>query len=682
MTSQSSTASVPAGGGRSRRSTAAILLEFLGSMNLAITLLVAVAIASVVGTVLQQNQPYNDYLIKFGPYWHEVFQALGLYDVYGAGWFLTILGFLVVSTSVCIYRHTPIMLRDMRHFRLGVQEKSLRAFRHVDEVQSERPAQEVEAVTRKILEGQGYRVREKDHGEHRVLSAMKGGANRLGYLFTHVAIVVICLGGLMDGNLPMKIAELAGNLKPETRNLPANEVPQISQVGIDNFSFRGSVDIPEGQRANVVFLPMRDGYLVQHLPFEIEVKDFRVEHYSNGQPKSFESDLVLHDPDLDAPIEQTIAVNHPLIHRGFAIYQSSFGDGGSVLGLRLWPLNPQKNEAHALRGEIFQSYPVETSEGPLSLELDDFRLFNINPVINEQGETEQRNMGPSFTFKLRDEAGQAREFVNYMNPVEQEGRFFYLSGVRATPNEDFRYLHIPMDPGGGVERFMRFLAYVQSPNLVRQVAQETTRQAMGSARLDSEEMETQVANSMARLVLTFGEGGFDAVAAQVEENIPPEQQEQAVQAFMRVLQTGLQGVYGRVLEDVGVTEPTEADWQHFDDSVTTMGALPFYGTPYYIQLSDFRQIEATGLQITRSPGKNVVYLGSAMLTIGVFLLFYVAHRRVWLWVKPEGEGSRYILAGTTNRNMLEFDKLFAGLAQGLRSVLGDKTEAQKPDTRS
>src|SRR5690606_12739541 len=84
-----------------RPSVGAILLEFLGSMNLAITLLVAVAIASVIGTVLKQNEPYQNYIVKFGPFWFETFQSLGLYDVYSAGWFLVILAFLVISTSVC-----------------------------------------------------------------------------------------------------------------------------------------------------------------------------------------------------------------------------------------------------------------------------------------------------------------------------------------------------------------------------------------------------------------------------------------------------------------------------------------------------------------------------------------------------------------------------------------------------
>ena len=86
-------------------------------MNLAITLLVVVAVASAIGTVLQQNQAYPDYVLKFGPFWFEAFRRLGLYDIYGAGWFVGILAFLILSTSVCLYRQVPGMLREMLRFR-------------------------------------------------------------------------------------------------------------------------------------------------------------------------------------------------------------------------------------------------------------------------------------------------------------------------------------------------------------------------------------------------------------------------------------------------------------------------------------------------------------------------------------------------------------------------------------
>ncbi|ACL71194.1 cytochrome c biogenesis protein ResB [Thioalkalivibrio sulfidiphilus] len=647
---------------RGQRSTGAILLEFLGSMSLAITLLVALAIASVIGTVLQQNQPYQDYLLKFGPFWHEIFAGMALYDVYSAGWFLVILTFLVVSTSVCIYRHAPTMVRDMRHFRMSVKEKSLRSFQHhvADELDMA-PAAAIDRTSR-ALSSRGYRVRVKDHGDHQVLSAMKGASNRLGYLFTHVAIVIICVGAVMDGRMPMKLAELTGRLVVETRDIPASQVPPESRLGAANRSFRGTVEIPEGRRANVVFINIRDGFVVQELPFTVEVRQFRVEHHSTGAPRSFESDLVIFDNDLPEPLEQTISVNHPLIYKGHAIYQASFGDGGSRLNINIWPLNERGLEPVPFEGNVFQNYPMEVVDrGEWTLELHDFALHNINPFLDEQGQRFNRNFGPSFTFRLRDRTGVAMEYQNYMAPVEQEGRLFYLSGVRESVADEFQYLHIPADPSGSLQRFMTFHAMLQNPAVIAEVARSTTTAAVAEVRGD-DEVQEQVRRTMERLMLLFAQGGYDAIAQEIESRTPPEQVSQVTEVFIRVLHAGLQALYLEVLAEEGVDEITEADQVFLEDAVVAANAIHFYGSPVFLHLTGFDHIEASGLMITKSPGQGVVYFGSIMLTIGIFLMFYVAHRRCWLWVTPAGEGrSRVVFAGTSNRNMVEFDKEFGVL---------------------
>src|SRR5512139_2863503 len=92
------------------------LFELLSSMRFAISLLTVLAIASIIGTVLKQSEPYTNYVIQFGQYWFGFFKVLGLYDVYHAGWFLTILFFLVFSTGLCLYRNTPLMLREIKGF--------------------------------------------------------------------------------------------------------------------------------------------------------------------------------------------------------------------------------------------------------------------------------------------------------------------------------------------------------------------------------------------------------------------------------------------------------------------------------------------------------------------------------------------------------------------------------------
>ncbi|MBU0655441.1 MAG: cytochrome c biogenesis protein ResB [Gammaproteobacteria bacterium] len=646
------------------------LINFLGSMNLAISLLVVLAIASIIGTVLKQNQPYTDYQIKFGSFWFDLFQSLGLYDVYSAVWFLGILAFLVISIATCVGRNTPGILRELRHFRENVQEKSLRAMKHQFTLPVSMAATEAQTLAQRILASQGFKTRQKAAEDHMVVAGMKGGANHWGYWLTHLGIIVICLGGLMDSRLPLMIGEWQGALKPETRNMPASEVPSVSQLPTSSFSYRGSVDIPEGGSANVIFLPVRDGYFVQHLPFDVEVKDFRVEHYSTGMPKSFESDLVIRDKDLPKPMEATIAVNHPLIYKGVAIYQANFGDGGSRVNLRLHPFNNQY-AAQDVEGNIFKDYKLTSSNQQYKLELTDFRLFNINDMEEPDGTTKKTNLGPSVSFKLRDATGQAMEYQNYMNPVSIKGQIYYISGVRSTPAEPFRYLHIPVDPKGGMERFMRFLSNMQDQELVKKSALETTRDSMQQAAVKSPDVENQVVESMVRLTTLFAAQGSDGVMQEITERFPEDKRESASEAFMKVLNASLRSIYQETLKQEGVTgEATDADLAFFDDSLLAIDKISAYGSPWFVQLTNFKHIEASGLQITRSPGKDVVYFGSVMLIIGVFLLFYVAHRRIWVWIKPlENDQSEIVLAGSTNRNLPEFEHYFKRLQETFRQAM-------------
>ena len=239
------------------------LYELFSSMRFAITLLTLLAVASIIGTVLKQAEPYNNYIIQFGPYWFEVFRLLGLYDVYHASWFLVILAFLVGSTSLCIYRNAPGMLKEMRNFRENVTEQSLAAFSHKHEIAHERDEQTLANRMAAYLQQQGFRTRIHPREYGVLIAAKRGAASRLGYLLAHSAIVLICIGGLIDGNLVFKAQQLLGMKKIETRDIPQSQVPAISRLSPDNLSFRGSVQIPEGGSADVVFLNVADGYLVQ-----------------------------------------------------------------------------------------------------------------------------------------------------------------------------------------------------------------------------------------------------------------------------------------------------------------------------------------------------------------------------------------------------------------------------------
>jgi cytochrome c biogenesis protein len=658
----------------SRKSFSQRLFLFLGSMDLAITLLLALAVASIIGTVLQQNQPYSDYLIKFGPFWFELFESAGLYDVYSAIWFLSILVLLVTSTSVCVIRNGPSMVRDMWNLRTHVQRKSLRAMRHNTAWRVDSPAEDTVTKLESNFSKLGFRVKQTPKTDEVLVSAMRGGMNRLGYLLTHLAIVVICLGGLMDSNLPLKFAEWQGRINIETRDLPLSQIPAKSKLAVGSQAFRGSVNIPEGQSSSVVFVAMRDGYLVQNLPFKVEVKDFRIEHYATGQPKSFESDLVVYDDDLADPLTTTIAVNHPLIHKGYAIYQASFSDGGSALSLDAWPLDGQAgNEPLSFDSKVFERRMMHWGNNSSQLEITSFRPFNINPDPTEEDPNNVRNFGPSIEFKLRSNTGEAQEYQNYMLPVTRNGRDFYLSGVRSSPADEFGYLYLPLDEQGGLTGFSHFLQRLYDKKVVDEIAREMTSTTLNSVANSDEKLARSLHDTLMTLVEMFVAGGFSNVTVFIETTLPEAERATLGPAYLSMLREILARVYVNGLNLPEQQSPSESELLFLQDAVDAIGSLPRYGSPVYFELTDYEHVEASGLQIAQSPGKPIVYFGCAMLIIGVFLLFYLPQRRFWALVKANGSQTDILLAGMSNRNPREFDGYFEQISDELKLTSGNSS---------
>lgn len=55
---------------------------------------------------------------------------------------------------------------------------------------------------------------------------------------------------------------------------------------------------------------------------------------------------------------------------------------------------------------------------------------------------------------------------------------------------------------------------------------------------------------------------------------------------------------------------------------------------------------ATGLQVSRDPGTFYVFLGSAIMLIGLFAAFFMSHRQVWVAVRKD----RIVVAAAASRN--------------------------------
>lgn len=672
-------------------------VELISSMRFAISLLSLLAIASIIGTVMKQNEPMSNYVNQFGPFWFGVFGKAGLYSVYSAWWFLLIMGFLVLSTSLCITRNAPKMLKDMRSWRENVREQSLRNFHH----RSEWAAPASRAVFAQQLAGRiaasGYKVKIVDKENAILISAKQGAANKWGYIFAHAAIVIICIGGLLDSDLPIRFQEWYYGKTPFSGNGVIAEIPARHRLGLGNPTFRGNTLIPEGGSSKTAIVAQQSGVLIQELPFTIKLEKFVIDFYSTGMPKLFASEVTVTDHETGKSFPATIKVNEPLIYKGLAVYQSSFEDGGSRLKLTGYAMRGPQNYTFPLAGEVGNTTALGTGNGnEYTVEWSGFRPFNVenmaqngqdlravnsNKTFNQKfsdgvdknlgsaaknaNSKDFKNVGPSVQYKLRDKTGQAREYHNYMQPVMLDGAYVFLTGMRDSPSDAFKYLRIPADDNDSAEEWMRLRAALQNPELRAIAAQRYGLRAMPEARGGSgENLQSQLQKSALKGMAIFAgdekESGYLAISRFLE-NVPPAEQEKAADIFMRILNGSLWELW-QVAREKDHLKPVEPDEKHarFLQLATNAYADAFfYSAPVYLQLKEFNEVKASVLQVARSPGKNVVYLGCLFLVLGVFSMLYIRERRLWVWIKSEeGGGSHALMAMSSQRKTLDFDREF------------------------
>ncbi|OGR00684.1 MAG: hypothetical protein A2505_00940 [Deltaproteobacteria bacterium RIFOXYD12_FULL_55_16] len=77
------------------------------------------------------------------------------------------------------------------------------------------------------------------------------------------------------------------------------------------------------------------------------------------------------------------------------------------------------------------------------------------------------------------------------------------------------------------------------------------------------------------------------------------------------------------------------------------------------------QIYATGLQVAKDPGVWVVYAGCTLMLIGLYVAFFLSHRRIWVNIVREEETDRcrILLCGVSNKNKIAFEKEFTALVE-------------------
>jgi cytochrome c biogenesis protein len=455
--------------------------------------------------------------------------------------------------------------------------------------------------------------------------------------------------------------------------------------------------------------------LLQELPFSIELKKFIVDYYSTGMPKLFASEVVLHDRETGEQVPARIEVNHPASYKGVEIYQSSFDDGGSKVKLKAVPMAAAAKpfEVEGIIGG--PSTEITNGKDKLTLEYAALRVINVENFadggamgsgadvrkvdlrhslesrLGAANKTNKpkvlRNIGPSIGYKLRDAAGQAREYQNYMVPVDTgDGQPVFLLGMREKPEEPFRYLRVPADEQGSMDGFVRMRAALGDADTRARAIERYIAKATDPKR---PEMAEQLRVSATRALALFAGserakadaatlGGWQAIAEFMEVNVPEAERERAGAVLVRILNDVLFEVLNLSREGAGLAAvPSDDKSQaYLTQAVLAISDAYFYPAPVAMMLTDFKQVQASVFQVARAPGKSVVYLGCLLLIVGIFAMLYVRERRLWVWLTPQGAGSAdngnnataATMAFSVNRKTIDSDREFEHLKYKLLAL--------------
>jgi cytochrome c biogenesis protein len=77
------------------------------------------------------------------------------------------------------------------------------------------------------------------------------------------------------------------------------------------------------------------------------------------------------------------------------------------------------------------------------------------------------------------------------------------------------------------------------------------------------------------------------------------------------------------------------------------------------------QVFYTGLQVAKDPGVWPVYIGFIIMLCGLFVAFFLSHKRLWVYIDETGNKTRVLVAGSANKNKVAFENMFDTLVEKL-----------------
>lgn len=302
---------------------------FLSSVKFAVVILIALAVTSIAGTVIEQGGAYEKYLESFGQPWADVIVRAGLDDMYHSWWFVLLLTLFSLNLVLCSWQRLPGVIRQIRHPQRVLTPELEKGLSLVDSVKKKGGVDSWKDAVMACLQQRygAVQAEQADGAWH--LYVEKGAYARLGVYVTHLSIIIVFIGGIV------------GSI----------------------WGYRGYVQIPEGQAVDRVY--PRDGKPPVMLGFALRCDKFSLGYYPTGMVKEYRTDATLIKAD-GTTSKHSLLVNHPLSHDGITFYQSNYGVTRRAAVLKVFVAGRQARDL------VLGTDAVELPTSPYRLRVADY----------------------------------------------------------------------------------------------------------------------------------------------------------------------------------------------------------------------------------------------------------------------------------------------------------------------
>ena len=293
------------------------LIPVLADLKLAISLLLAIAVFSISGTVIEQGQGlqfyqenYPESPALFGLLTWKFILVLGLDHVYRTWWFLAILILFGASLTACTFTRQITALRwfsrtwnfysKPRQFEKMALSTEL-AGADIDELQ-ERLSDRRYKVFEKSPDDSG----EQDISQGAMLYAHKGLSGRIGPIVVHASMLLILAGAILGSMTGFFAQEM---------------VPSGQTFKVQNIFDAGPWSKPQ--------IPK---------DWSVHVNRFWIDYSPEGRIDQFYSDLSVLDAAGEEVKRKTIWVNQPLRYKNVTLYQADWAVGAVKVRINNSPI--------------------------------------------------------------------------------------------------------------------------------------------------------------------------------------------------------------------------------------------------------------------------------------------------------------------------------------------------------